>query len=384
MGWITDAFTGTEFIELHDLDRDGDLDVLATSPTLDELAWLENTGTGSYVDDFSVHRLDEYIGGIREVAAGDLNGDGAPDIVVAAQTAGLVRWYEQIVDTQLSLEKALDPMQTGVISTGQSIAYEIRITNNSLNGATAEVQVVDRWEPSDAVAQVSSDEDCIADVGHGVITCTLSVDAGQIKPMSVVLTPSLLFDGFITNTAQVLPVAPYWNSTGFDDTDTALPVEVQQDMAIWDGQINVGNMPRKSILPGESFTYTVGVVNFGPKSGANATVTNLWSPISAIDGFSFVGAMASTTHLAAADCNCIVGDVEDGVICDFTNLAVGVPITVTIGVTTSDQFTDLLEADIYLVGSEGDEGISANNRTVPVRVGSRPWNKVYLPLVLRE
>ncbi len=384
MGWITNVFTGTEFIALHDLDRDGDLDVLATSPTLDELAWLENTGTGSYTDDFPVHGLDESLGGVREVAVGDLSGDGAPDIVVAAQNAGLVRWYEQIVDTQLSLEKSLDFTQADVISTGQSITYRLQVTNNSLNGADADVLVVDRWEPPDAIVNGSSDEDCIGDFDHGVMTCTLTAKAGHIQPMQIVLTPSLLFDGVITNTAQVLPVAPYWNSTSYLDTNAAAPVEVQQNMAIWDGQINVGNVPSTSLLPGQAFTYTVGVVNSGPKAGGNATVTSLWAPISAIDGYTYVGATASTARLAAADYDCIVGDVEDGVICDFNDLAVGVPITVTIGVTTTEAFTQLLKADIYLM-PDGDEGYAANNQNaVPVRVGSRPWERVYLPLVLRQ
>jgi|GEM_PF-4922556 len=383
MGWITDAFTGTEFIELYDLDRDGDLDVLATSPTRDELAWLENTGTGNYFDDFAVHGLDEAIGGVREVAVGDLNGDGAPDIVVAAQEAGLVRWYEQIVDTQLSLEKALDPMQTDVISTGQSIAYLIEVTNNSMNGATADILVVDRWEPLDAVAVAGSDEDCIADVGHGVMTCTLSVNAGQIKPLQVTLTPSLLFDGFLTNTAQVLAVSPFWNSTSYLDTDAAAPVEVQQDLTIWDGAINLGHTPGLPLFPGQAFTYTVGVVNLGPKTGTSATMVNFWSPPSAIDGFTVLG-IPDGTRLLAADYACTIGDAEDGVTCDFTNLAVGAPITVTIGVTTSEQFTDLLEADIYFDGPPGEEAISSNNRILPVRIGSRPWEKVYLPLVVRH
>ena len=57
--------------------------------------------------------------------------------------------------------------------------------------------------------------------------------------------------------------------------------------------------------------------------------------------------------------------------------------SVTIAVTTSQQFTDVLEANFYLSGPEGDEGNLANNRTWPVRVGSRPFEKIYLPLVLR-
>jgi hypothetical protein len=379
-GWVTQAFTGTEQIDLADVDRDGDLDVMATSHTLNEVRWFENDGATT----FSMHALDEGVDGVREITAGDLNGNGAPDIVIAAQNSGSVRWYEQLVETQLSVEKYLDPMQTAVISTGQSIAYQIDVTNNSYNGATADMLVVDRWEPPEAVAVAGSDEDCIADLSHGVMTCTLSVEAGRIHPMRVVLTPSLLFDGFITNTAQVLPVGPFWNSTGYLDTDAAAPVEVQQDMAIWDGAINLGTMPQMPVLPGQAFTYTVGMVNFGPKSNVNAWMTHLWEPVAAIDGLSVVDATTSHRHRSAADYDCYTGDVEDGVMCEFSNLAVGVPITVTIGITTSEQFTDLLEADLYFTGPVGEEGIPSNNRTVPVRVGSRPWEQVYLPLVLRK
>ncbi len=56
-------------------------------------------------------------------------------------------------------------------------------------------------------------------------------------------------------------------------------------------------------------------------------------------------------------------------------------VTVTISVTISEQFTDVLEAAISISGE--DEGFPANNQTWPIRVGLQPPYKIYLPLVVR-
>ncbi len=103
---------GSSGLEVVDLDRDGDSDVLFThGDTLDAMAemrpyhglsWLENRGDLS----FGHHLVDVYYGALR-AEAGDLDGDGDLDLVAASYFPNLteerrrqynlsgVVWYEQ-------------------------------------------------------------------------------------------------------------------------------------------------------------------------------------------------------------------------------------------------------------------------------------------------
>lgn len=105
-------YWGSSGIEIIDLDKDGDLDVILThGDTLDDmvqmrpnhgLSWLENSGDLSFVH----HWVDVYYGALRAEAA-DLDGDGDLDLVASSYLPNLseeqrhqynlsgVVWYEQ-------------------------------------------------------------------------------------------------------------------------------------------------------------------------------------------------------------------------------------------------------------------------------------------------
>jgi FG-GAP-like repeat len=75
-----------------DVDRDGDLDVVAASYGNDRIAWSENTaGDGSA---WTTHTISQLANGPITVWAADVDRDGDPDVLAASQIDDSVRWFE--------------------------------------------------------------------------------------------------------------------------------------------------------------------------------------------------------------------------------------------------------------------------------------------------
>ena len=84
-------FNGSEgYAKAVDMDRDGDLDILATAYYDDDVAWFENNGAQVFTE----RSIDGDFDGAWGVHAADMDGDGDMDVVSSAFTAGDIAWYE--------------------------------------------------------------------------------------------------------------------------------------------------------------------------------------------------------------------------------------------------------------------------------------------------
>jgi hypothetical protein len=88
---IVNSFTNAHECYVCDVDRDGDQDVLGVGAGNNTIAWWRNDG-GSPIT-WTQQTLSSTFGGARSVRAADLDGDGDIDIVGTALTANEVAWW---------------------------------------------------------------------------------------------------------------------------------------------------------------------------------------------------------------------------------------------------------------------------------------------------
>ncbi len=91
---VSKKLKGAYDVALADFDRDGDLDVAASSWRLsNNYVWFENDGSPAD-GEWTMRIIDEKVNETRMIRQADIDGDKDPDLVCTARRAPLVVWYE--------------------------------------------------------------------------------------------------------------------------------------------------------------------------------------------------------------------------------------------------------------------------------------------------
>ncbi len=143
---IGSSFFGANTVFSHDIDGDGDADVLGSAGNADDIAWWENTdGTGT---SWAKHGVDNNFDGARSVYSTDVDGDGDADILGAAWWAHEITWWENIDGTGTSwIEHTVDGNFYGANS-----IYSIDVDNDGdadILGAARNADEIAWWENID-------------------------------------------------------------------------------------------------------------------------------------------------------------------------------------------------------------------------------------------
>jgi hypothetical protein len=92
---VETAFGGPEAVMAGDVDKDGDPDILAAGFDTDELLWFENLGGDPPT--WGEHLLAAGVEGIVALVTGDFDRDGDIDVAATSVNEGPLRWWENRV-----------------------------------------------------------------------------------------------------------------------------------------------------------------------------------------------------------------------------------------------------------------------------------------------
>jgi hypothetical protein len=117
---VATGFNGAVVVCPADIDGDGDQDILGTAQDANDLVWWSNDGGDPIV--WTLHTIDDNFAGVWPAHAGDLNGDFNTDVVAGAFNGDEIRWWRN--DALAGTDPAADKSPRG---------EPIRINQNSPN-----------------------------------------------------------------------------------------------------------------------------------------------------------------------------------------------------------------------------------------------------------
>ncbi len=90
---ISTEADGIWFVHPADLDGDGDIDLVTSSRDDDQVAWFENDGSGAFS---GIQLISDQTGFPRSVCTADIDGDGKLDVISASEEDDKIAWYRHL------------------------------------------------------------------------------------------------------------------------------------------------------------------------------------------------------------------------------------------------------------------------------------------------
>ena len=243
----------------------------------------------------------------------------------------------------LVLDKSVEQTE---VAPSETLDYKIKINND---GPSEAANTTFRDElPAFATFVSGSTSIAGVDVTHsnGVVTADLGTLApGAVVFVTIVTTVNPDAAGTLVNTATV--TAPKEVDLSNNTDSVSNPLTPRIDLAI------DKSASRTSLRPGESFSYTLDIVNNGPSNATGVVISDTLPAT----GIVFVNASQTPTTQSGRELTFFVGD-----------LASGATASVTINVTVDQGFSGTLVNDSHVQGNELETTYTNNDDSVSVPV----------------
>lgn len=169
---LPDVVSGPVSVEIHDIDGDGDQDLLTFEDGSNEASWWENDGTGSFTE--SVIRTLPF----NRVTSADLDGDGDPDLLTSSKTNKAIDWFSNDGSggtwTFTNIASSFDDVRSVA---GGDIDGDGDMDVVTMVLALGDADPVDWWENEDGVGQTwSAPKSIDADWNGAFFVATADMD----------------------------------------------------------------------------------------------------------------------------------------------------------------------------------------------------------------
>nr|WP_257469951.1 FG-GAP-like repeat-containing protein [Prochlorococcus marinus] len=142
---ITTSVDGAYDVHVADIDRDGDMDIIASSMNDDTIRWFENNGNEN--PSFTSAVIATTADGARGITVVDIDGDGDLDIVSASADDDTIAWYEN--------DGAANPTFTAAdIATNADGAHDVKLADIDGDG---DLDIISASPLDDTIAWYEND-----------------------------------------------------------------------------------------------------------------------------------------------------------------------------------------------------------------------------------